>query len=82
MKLKELLIFGLAVSLDSFSVGLGLKAIYSNPLVSAFIFSISSLIFTYIGLLLGKKINECIGKISTIVGSLILIMIGILYLYK
>jgi len=80
MKVSELLIFGLAVSLDSFSVGLGLSAIYKNPWVCSIIFSISATIFTYIGLYLGKTINKLIGKISTLVGGIILIIIGILYL--
>lgn len=80
MKFSELLIFGLAVSIDSFSVGIGLQAIYSNPYIAALIFSISSFIFTYLGLILGKKINEMIGKISTFIGGLILIIIGIFYL--
>ncbi len=80
MKLSELLVFGFAVSLDSFSVGLGLTAIYKNPWVSSFIFSISAALFTYIGLYLGKKINNLIGKISTIIGGIMLIIIGILYL--
>lgn len=81
MKFSELLIFGLAVSIDSFSVGLGLKTIYSKPLISASIFSFSSAIFTYLGLFLGKKINDIIGKISTIIGGGVLIIIGIIYLF-
>lgn len=80
MKVSELLIFGLAVSLDSFSVGLGLSAIYKNPWICAITFSISAGLFTYIGLYLGKKINTWIGKISTIIGGIILIIIGLLYL--
>lgn len=80
MKISELLIFGLAVSLDSFSVGLGMSVIYKNPLVSSVIFSISAFLFTYIGLYLGKTINKLIGKVSTLIGGFILIIIGILYL--
>lgn len=80
MKFAELLIFGLAVSLDSFSVGLGLRAIYTNPYISAIIFSISSFLFTYLGLYLGKKINNMIGRISTRIGGIALILIGVFYL--
>lgn len=80
MKFSELLIFGLAVSIDSFSVGIGLKAIYSNPYIAALIFSTSSFIFTYLGLILGKKISEMIGKISTFLGGIVLIIIGLFYL--
>lgn len=80
MKFTELLIFGLAVSLDSFSVGLGLRAIYSKPIVCSIIFSIASFLFTYMGLYLGKKINDMIGRISTRIGGIALIFIGIFYL--
>lgn len=80
MNIKELLLFGLAVSLDSFSVGIGLNAITQNYILCVSIFSSSSFVFTYIGLMLGKKINNLIGKISTILGGLTLIIIGILYI--
>lgn len=83
MELKsilQLLTFGLAVSIDSFSVGIGLKTISNNFLLSAATFSLSSFIFTYLGLILGKKINQLIGKISTLLGGIVLIIIGFLYL--
>lgn len=80
MNTLEILLFGLAVSIDSFSVGIGLKAIYSVPLVCSFIFSISAFFFTYLGLILGKKINDMVGIISTIIGGIVLIIIAILYI--
>lgn len=80
MNIKELLLFGLAVSLDSFSVGIGLNALTKNYILCVSMFSLSSFIFTYIGLILGKKINNLIGKISTILGGLTLIIIGIIYI--
>lgn len=81
MKFSELLVFGLAVSLDSFSVGLGLRAIYSKPIICAIIFSLSSFLFTYLGLYLGKKINDMVGRISTRIGGIALILIGLFYLW-
>lgn len=80
MNIQELLLFGLAVSLDSFSVGIGLKAITNNYIVCTSIFSLSSFMFTYIGLIIGKKISDIIGKISTLLGGLTLIIIGIIYI--
>ena len=80
MTIKELILFGLAVSIDSFSVGIGLKALTDNYILCVSIFSLSSFIFTYMGLILGKKINNLIGKISTIIGGIILITIGIIYI--
>lgn len=80
LNILEMLLFGFAVSIDSFSLGFGLKSLYKLPYVSAFIFSISSMIFTYLGLKLGKKINQKIGNLSTILGGITLIVIGIIYI--
>lgn len=76
----EMILFGLAVSIDSFSVGIGLKAITTNLILSATTFSFTSTIFTCTGLTLGKKIKQVIGKISTLIGGAVLIIIGIIYL--
>lgn len=78
--LIELLFFGLAVSIDSFSVGIGLNSISNNYLLCSCIFSITSFLFTYFGLKLGYKINQIVGKISTIIGGIVLIILGIFYL--
>ena len=80
MTLKELLLFGLAVSIDSFSVGISLQAITNNYILCITTFSLSSFIFTYLGLIIGKRINSIIGKISTILGGITLLIIGILYI--
>ena len=80
MSLKDLLLFGLAVSIDSFSVGIGLEAITNNYILCVSMISISSFIFTYIGLILGKKINSLLGTISTLIGGIVLIIIGITYI--
>lgn len=75
----EMLLFGFAVSIDSFTLGLGLRVIYKVPLISASVFSITSFLFTYIGLTMGKKINEIVGRLSTIIGGILLIIISIMY---
>ena len=82
MKLSEMIIFGFAVSIDSFSIGIGINNISNNFLLCSFVFSITSAFFTYVGLFLGKKLNQLIGRISTIVGGITLIMLGIVYFIK
>ena len=82
MKIAEMLLFGLAVSIDSFSVGIGINSISNNFLVSSSIFSITSFLFTYVGLLLGNKLNELIGKLATLIGGVALIILGIIYFLK
>ncbi len=79
MKTIELFLFAFAVSVDSFSVGLTLTNINENYLLCAIIFAFCSAFFTLIGLLLGNKIAKLVGKISTIIGGLVLIIIGALY---
>ncbi len=81
MNIIELLLFGLAVSIDSFSVGLGLRTIYAIPVVCSIIFMCSSSLFTYLGLKLGKTINNKLGKTATLLGGMMLILIGIFYLF-
>lgn len=82
MKLGEMVLFGLAVSIDSFSVGIGINNISNNFIMCSSIFSITSFLFTYIGLKLGNKLNQLIGKIATIVGGIVLILFGLIYIIK
>ena len=72
------LIFGLSVSIDSLTIGIGLKAITDNYIISSIIFSLTSLIFTYLGLSLGNIIGNKIGSYSKIIGGSVLIIISIL----
>lgn len=80
MNIRDLFLFAFAVSLDSFSVGIGLKSISQHFVLSAITFSFTSFFFTYIGLILGKKINNKLGSISTFIGGMILILIGVITL--
>ena len=72
------LLFGLSVSIDSLSVGIGTKSITDNYLLSPLVFSICSFIFTYTGLFLGNIIGKKVGEYSKIIGGIILLIIAIL----
>lgn len=75
-------IFGLSVSIDSLTTGIGLPAITNNYIITALIFSVTSFIFTFSGLNLGNKLNQKYGKISTLIGGAILLILGIVYIFK
>lgn len=77
---KEIIIFGLFVSIDSFSVGIGLKFLNTNILVASLFFSITSFILTFFGMKLGKYINRKIGDISKIIGIIILLILTFSFL--
>ena len=74
------LFFSFGVSIDSFTIGLGLKAITDNLLLSSSVFSICSFSFTFLGLTLGKYINKILKKYSYLIGTLLLFSLGILFL--
>lgn len=74
------LTFGLSVSIDSLTTGIGLNAINNNYMQVSTIFAISSFTFTYLGLKLGNKLSEKYGHYSTIFGGSLLIILGIYYL--
>lgn len=75
-----MLLFGLSVSLDSFSIGIGLNYITRHIILCPITFSITSFFFTLLGLMLGKKINELIGNIAIVLGGLTLIILGVYYI--
>lgn len=75
------LIFGLSVSIDSFTTGIGLNIINNNYLIVSTTFCLTSALFTYFGLNIGDKLSQKYGKISTICGGIVLIIIGLSYLF-
>ena len=75
------IIFGFTVSIDSFTVGIGLSKITDTLLFSYVIFAIISFIFTFLGLLLGNVLNDKFGRGATILGCSILVVLAIIYLF-
>jgi len=76
----QIVFFALAVSLDSFSVGIGLKAITNHIILSSVIFCITAGIITHLGLRLGNIISNKVGKIAPLLGGIFLIIIGVTYI--
>lgn len=78
--LLSYILFGLSVSIDSFTTGIGFDYICSNYYFVSFIFMLCSGGLTYIGLVIGNRINLKFGNISCLIGSVILFMFAIYYL--
>ena len=77
-----IILFSFGVSLDSFSVGLGLNAVTNNLLLASSVFSICSFSFTFLGFTLGRYISKLLKKYSYIIGTIILFILGISFLCK
>ncbi|MDE5538891.1 MAG: manganese efflux pump MntP family protein [Bacilli bacterium] len=75
-----MILFGLAVSMDSFSVGIGIKAITSNIYLAMTIFALCSFIFTYMGVVIGRQANKILGTYANILGAIILFILGFVHL--
>lgn len=82
VSLLGMLFFAIGVSIDAFSTGLGLTAITTNLLPAMLIFSITSFLFTILGLTIGKYANKILGVYASVFGALLLIVIGISHLLK
>ena len=80
--LSSLLLFAFTVSIDSFSVGIGLSGLTDQILMSALIYALLSGMFTLLGLSIGKNLNRLFGKLSTTVGAMILLILSIYYFFS
>ena len=78
----NMLMYAFSVSIDSLTIGIGLKSIVSNPLWGSLVFSITSLIFTLVGLYVGYYAYEKLGKTSKIVGLIIVVILALIHLLK
>jgi putative Mn2+ efflux pump MntP len=77
-----LLLFAFTVSIDSFSAGVGIKFISNNYILCSVIFSLTSLSFTYVGLIIGGMIGAKYKETSKFIGGIILMLFALAYLFK
>ena len=80
LSLSGMFLFAFGVSLDSFSVGLGMKAITDNQILAMAIFAICSFVFTFTGVQIGRCANKFLGTYANIFGVVILFVLGIVHL--
>ena len=78
----SIIFFAFGVSLDSFSVGLGLSALTENYILASTIFSICSFSLTLLGLTIGKYFNRALKNYSYLLSTVILFILGVLFLCK
>ena len=75
-----LILLAFSVSIDSFSVGLGINNLTNNFLLASIIFALTSSSFTYLGLIIGKYGNKIIGKYAIFLGIILLLFLGFFHL--
>ena len=80
MNYLDYVFFALAVSIDSFSIGISFTNFDNLAFLSPFVFFGCSFFFTYVGLLIGNKIERLLGKVATLLGAFLLIVISLKFL--
>lgn len=72
----SLLLFTVAVSVDSLAVGLSFSLEKIAIFVPSLFMGAGTLAFTFIGLMIGNRTGQAVGKRAQIFGGLVLVLIG------
>ena len=72
----SLLLFTVAVSIDALAVGLSFSLERISIFIPSLFMGAGTLIFTFIGLIIGNRTGQSFGRKAQIFGGLILILIG------
>jgi len=81
-KILVLLGLGVATSIDAFIIGMPLAFLGFNVIMSVLIISIITFLTSLSGFIIGKKMGCLCGNKATIIGGLILIIIGMKVLFE
>ncbi len=78
----SILLFAFSVSVDSFSVGMGINGLTDKYILSFIIFTVCSFSFTYVGLIVGKYSVKILKKKANYLGIIILLVLAIVNICK
>ncbi|MGM8364771.1 manganese efflux pump MntP [Virgibacillus sp. W0181] len=78
----HLFILACSVSMDSFSVGLSLGLSNAKTAIVLFMFGVMSMVLTWTGMLLGRKVRGYLGAYSELLGGSILSAFGMYILFS
>lgn len=73
---------GLATSIDSMAVGVGLAFVEVNILTVAAVIGLCTLTTVTLGVMLGRVLGNLIGKRAEMAGGIVLILVGATILYE
>ena len=73
----SLLLFSLAVSIDSIAIGLSFSLERVPILYPAVVIGFTAFVFTFLGIIIGSRVGTKAGRWAELIGGTILIIIGI-----
>ena len=74
---KNMIMYSLATSIDALSIGITFSFLKVNILLACLLIGSITFLLSYIGVIIGSKFGTKYDKISTIIGGLFLIILGI-----
>lgn len=77
LSLKNIIILSIATSIDALAVGISFAFFRINIYISSIIIGIVAFIFSFFGVIIGKKIGKYLNKNAERIGGIILITIGL-----
>lgn len=77
LDLKRLFVLSVATSIDALAVGLSLSLLGYSIMTPAAIIGITTFIFSYIGVKMGCRLHNILGKRVEVFGGAVLIAIGV-----
>lgn len=77
LNLKNLLIQGVATSIDAFAVGISFATLHVDITLAVCSIGIITMVLSTTGVLIGKKFGDLLNNKATILGGLILVGMGI-----
>ena len=80
--LKTMLPLAIATSIDALAVGITFAFLRVNLLLSIITIGVVTFIITFMGTIIGNKVGSKFENVSTILGGLILIFIGLKILFE
>lgn len=72
----SLLLLSVATSLDALAAGLGLGALRVDILFPAAVIGLVAFLMTVVGIKIGRRLGEAVGKRAELLGGMVLILIG------
>lgn len=82
LKLSIIITQSIATSIDAFAIGITLALLGEPILIPVIVIGVTTFLFSFIGVQLGKVIGSRIGKPVSIIGGTILIGIGVKIFYE
>lgn len=78
----KVILLGITVSIDAFAVGVTFSLLKNTIIFPSIIFALISFAVSYVGIILGKKIGNYNKKVAEFSGGVLLIIMGLLMLFK